>query len=362
MLTQATPRETALSLTWDDGRTHDFHYVWLRDNAPENRHENGQKLIDTLDIPLDIKPAQVTLGDALQITWANDGHVSTYSRAWLQQHSQPTPHVTQRRWLAAHLKDNVPSFDFAACEKDAGALRGMLQAVRDLGFSVVTGVPTDEAALFKVIDLFGYVRETNYGRLFDVRVESNPTNLAFTSRTLGGHTDNPYRRPTPTLQLLHVLANSAAGGESTMVDGFRVAADFRAQYPDDFEILNTAPVRFRFQSDHADLSNVVTIIGTDPLGEINAIHFNNRSMQALNLSVIDTERFYRAYHRFGAALEDPHYRIMFKLNAGDAMLFDNTRVLHGRIGYRSTGNRHLQGCYADMDSLRSKLAVLERNA
>ena len=34
--------------------------------------------------------------------------------------------------------------------------------------------------MLSVAGTLGYVRETNYGRLFDVRVEATPANLAFT--------------------------------------------------------------------------------------------------------------------------------------------------------------------------------------
>ena len=70
---------------------------------------------------------------------------------------------------------------------------------------------TRPGALFEVVDLFGYVRETNYGRHFEVRTEVNPTNLAFSSLGLQAHTDNPYRDPVPTLQVLYCLENSAGG-------------------------------------------------------------------------------------------------------------------------------------------------------
>jgi gamma-butyrobetaine dioxygenase len=43
------------------------------------------------------------------------------------------------------------------------------------------------------------------------------------------------------------------------------------------------------------------------------------------------------------------------------LLVDKLRWLHGRNGYAATGGeRHLQGCYADRDGLRSKVAVLSR--
>jgi gamma-butyrobetaine dioxygenase len=72
-------------------------------------------------------------------------------------------------------------------------------------------------------------------------------------------------------------------------------------------------------------------------------------------------RYYEAYQRFGRMLEEPRYRIQFKLGAGDLFIVDNLRVLHGRTGYAASGGeRHLQGCYADRDGLRSTLAVLSR--
>src|SRR5207253_8280802 len=107
------------------------------------------------------------------------------------------------------------------------ALRGWLAAVDELGFAILTGCPTEPGTVTRVAELFGFVRETNYGRLFDVQTVVNPTNLAYTSLGLGAHTDNPYREPTPTLQLLHCPASSADGGENTLVAPFRPAPDWR---------------------------------------------------------------------------------------------------------------------------------------
>ena len=35
---------------------------------------------------------------------------------------------------------------------------------------------------------------------------------------------------------------------------------------------------------------------------------------------------------------------------------------HARTAFTGAGNRHLQGCYADLDGVASALAVLNRNA
>jgi hypothetical protein len=35
-------------------------------------------------------------------------------------------------------------------------------------------------------------------------------------------------------------------------------------------------------------------------------------------------------------------------------------MLHARTGFAAAGQRHLQGCYADLDGVASTLAVLRR--
>src|SRR6185437_15241239 len=97
-----------------------------------------------------------------------------------------------------------------------------------------------------VVGLFGYVRETNYGRLFDVVSVETPQNLAYTAMALGNHTDNPYRDPVPQLQLLHCLEAAGEGGESVVVDGFAAADRLRREAPDAFAMLTRTAVPFRY--------------------------------------------------------------------------------------------------------------------
>ena len=105
----------------------------------------------------------------------------------------------------------------------------------------MTGAPCRPGTVTDVVSLFGFVRETNYGRLFDVRSEADPINLAYTGLGLQVHTDNPYRDPVPGLQLLHCLANAAEGGDSVVVDGFKAALTLHAEQPQAFELLTRHP-------------------------------------------------------------------------------------------------------------------------
>lgn len=46
--------------------------------------------------------------------------------------------------------------------------------------------------------------------------------------------------------------------------------------------------------------------------------------------------------------------------AGDVVIFDNWRVLHGRLSYVSKPGafRHLEGAYLDWDEVMSRLRIL----
>mgnify|MGYP003323094509 CR=1 FL=1 len=61
--------------------------------------------------------------------------------------------------------------------------------------------------LKKFANIIGILRKTNFGTLFNVRSIRKASDLAYTSHALSAHTDNPYRRPIPGIQLLHCLKN-----------------------------------------------------------------------------------------------------------------------------------------------------------
>lgn len=341
---------------------------WLRDNCPcaECRDpRSGQKRFQVGDLP-DGLAAVEAVEDAggLSVRWS-DGHRSRYPAGW-DAPAGEADHRTEhgkRLWEAADFARGLPEADWAAYLADPEERIAVLAAVRRSGFALLRGVPAEERRVLAVARSFGYVRETNYGELFDVRVEPDATNLAFTDAAIAPHTDNPYRDPVPTLQLLHCLANDAVGGDSGLVDGFRAAALLRAEDPAAFAVLTRTPVPFRYRDRGADLSAEMPLIGLDPRGAIREVRFNNRSTDTLRgLTGAELDAFYAAYRRFAAITLRPELRLDFRLDPGDCLVFDNTRLLHARTAFvPGTGRRHLQGCYADLDSLASTLAVLRRN-
>lgn len=99
----------------------------------------------------------------------------------------------------------------------------------------------------------------------------------------------------------------------------------------------------------------------DPNGHIREVRFNHRSMDMPLLSPIQTRVFHAAYRRFAPIIARPTLQVWFRLEPGDCLIVDNTRILHARAPFTDGGPvaRHLQGCYADLDGLASTLATLK---
>jgi len=352
----------SLCIVWRDGSVSRFHAVWLRDNGGESRHPvNGQRLFDVADLPeaVAITAAEVDASGRLQVHFSPDEHCSWFEPAWLRAHadSQCSQSKPGLLW-DCHLTERLPWFDYTAVTTDAKARADWLQAVVDYGFALLRGVPCAAGQVLPVAALFGYVRETNYGRLFDVRAEAQPINLAYSGAGLLPHTDNPYRDPVPGLQLLHCLENNAEGGESILVDGFRAAALLRREAPEQFRLLTNYCVPFRFGAAGVDLQARAPLIEIDDNEEIIAVRYNNRSIAPLDLAYDLVPLFYQAYRHFAEILRRPELAVIFKMTPGDLLLLDNRRVLHGRTAFSGQGKRHLQGCYADSDGLLSTLRTL----
>ena len=364
----------------EGGRRLRFPAVWLRDNCPcaecMDPHSK-QKFLNVTEISSELVVATATeVGESVVVTYAPDQHRSVFSRAWLAEHAldghgdgDGRTEDDKELWLARDLDGRlarVPEASWPRYLAEPGERVRSLTAVLRLGFVLLHDVPPEPGMVLEVAASFGYVRETNYGALFDVRVEPSPGNLAYTSREILPHTDNPYRDPVPTVQLLHCLRAAGDGGDTGLVDGFAAASTLRAADRTAFDVLTGTAVSFGYRDNGTELRASHPLIQLSPRGRVRGVRFNNRSAQPLRLPYADVIAFYAAYRRWAELLARPERQVNLRLAPGDCLIFDNTRVLHARTAFSlpagadGSQGRHLQGCYADLDGLASTLAVLSR--
>src|SRR6201995_869464 len=174
--------------------------IWLRDNCPcpDCRVPgSGQKLFQITDLPEDLVVAAVEQDPTtVTVTFGPDGHRSVFGRDWLAATGRADFRTEDGKRLWSGPGAPVPTGDWERYRADPGHRAEMLDAVLTDGFALLRGVPVQAGMVAMVAGTFGHVRETNYGRVFDVRVESTPANLASTGLALSPHT-GPVRLPRP---------------------------------------------------------------------------------------------------------------------------------------------------------------------
>lgn len=371
-VSSTTIADGAVQVQWTDGRHSAFHFAWLRDNCPCAHCVyplTREQVFEVADMPDTLAPQRVQADAAgdLHIAWADD-HTSAFHAGWLRAHAyddasrlERSRAVPQPQLWGAERQQSLPCFDFAAVMADDAVLHRWLLAVRDVGLTLVQGVPTEVGTVGTVAKRISFIRESNFGVLFDVASKPNPDSNAYTSFNLPPHTDLPTRELQPGLQFLHCLVNGAEGGDSVFVDGFAVAAALREACAEDFDVLTRTPVEFRNKDPHTDYRCLAPIILLNPAGGVVEVRFANFLRGPFDVPADRMALLYRAYRHLTQLARESRFRVVRRLQPGDMWVFDNRRVLHARTAFDpATGNRHLQGCYIDRDELLSRIRILER--
>jgi len=336
--------------------------LWLRERtqAPDQLDlVTGQRLFDPHRLPADLELVEARLDGGALVVAFSDGHREALGVEVLLDCLTPADGCPPPRPWRSDL-GRPPLHDWSALDADAG-LRAALHDLIAYGVVVIDGAPTAPGTVLEVAGRLGYVRDTNFGRLFDVRTVPGSNDLAYRAVALGPHTDNPYREPVPGIQLLHCLVNETTGGWSTLVDSLAVTEQLAVDDPEALRLLRTVPVTFRFRDADTELVSRRAVVAVDDTGTITGLHYSPRLDHLPLLPEGELVAYQRARRRLAELLVDPAFELRFVLEPGQVLVFANDRVLHGRTAFDpQEGSRHLQGCYIDHDAPRSRYRVLAR--
>lgn len=364
------PLPGVIEVKWGDGRISPFHGLWLRDNCPCPQcvyAVTREQVFQIADVATDlgIESSAITDRGTLMIVW-QDGHSSEFDPGWLRAHAYDDASRRERKrarpqkhhWRA---ELRLPAFEYTALMADDAQLLEWLIAVRDTGLTQVENMPVEAGTLTAIAQRISFIRESNFGVLFDVQSKAEADSNAYTAFNLPLHTDLPTRELQPGLQFLHCLVNDARGGDNTFVDGFAVAEYLSQEEPELYRLLCQTPVEFRNKGRHSDYRFLAPVIALDAEGVVAEVRMANFLRGPYDLPSEQMVPYYHAYRRFIALTRDPRFRFTKRLEAGQMWCFDNRRVLHARDAFDpATGARHLQGCYVDRDELLSRILVLQR--
>ncbi|XP_013786586.1 uncharacterized protein LOC106470568 [Limulus polyphemus] len=371
----------SLKVIFSSHEASEFKYIWLRDNCHCHScidSNSKQKLVDTAELDINISPTsfRVTENGQLELVWKENGdiHKSVYEPDWLYKYGRrlgteafhnekdqvqlPPLEV----WDRVSIWKNIPEISHKEVMETTNGLHTWLEMIYKYGVAILRNCPLDKNEILKVADRIAYVKNTIWGPTFDVvsePVQSDPKHLAFTGRYLELHTDMNYREKSPGLQMLHCLKASDlkktgkdVGGKSFFVDGFYVAKWLEDHHPASFHVLTSTPVTFAIKSHSMRYSQTIPVICVDKSGEVQEIHYNNRTLAPIQLPPHLVVPFYHAYKLMAQKMREPQSQLAFHMVPGDLVAFNNRRVLHGRTSFDpSKLERHLQGCYMDIDEV-----------
>ena len=354
----------AIRIHWADGRTGTYHHMWLRDNCACDgcgSHASGSRFQALLDIPDDVSPCHVTAEpSALTITWARDKHESRFDSRWLRAYCYSAEERTRRRPAKTHWDStlsDLPMVDYRLVRKDGAELHRLFASVSEYGFVLVKNVGGyDETE--RLAGTVGYIRDTHFGRVTDLKLRANGSHLSDFPTHILPHSDETYRHVPTGINIFHCIQPSDdGGGVSTLVDGHYCAARLRAQDEDAFALLTRLPIQHERRAAGETIRSHHPAFTLDYDGNVAEVRLNERTMSALSLPEDLMESAYRALRKAFRIAYDPANRIQHRLDAGEALVFDNLRVLHGRTAF--AGDRLVRQTNVMRDEFYARLAFLE---
>jgi len=349
-----------------DGQAY-FNYYWLRDACqscidPQTR----ERVFDSSELAVSPRATSAHVdGDMMVIGWQDEAQASHVPIALLEEvaangRANDPAEIARRLWYHDHLPDIMRICKDAVTDTKEGRAR-LTRALIEDGIAIVTDMEPSAESLPQLVQAVGPITPSAEGLFFDVRVEIAPTNLAFTAGPLEMHTDLPGEETAPGVQFLHCLENTVEGGLSLFLDGAAVAEALRKEDPEAFDLLSRHYIPFFFRHDNWDYRAHQRVIETDLDGNVTGVTISQHLQDNMDLPQELLDRYYPAFLKFIRMMQEDRFLIRFRSEAGNCVVFDNHRIVHGREGYvADSGSRHLRGCYTDRGALRSTYRVLAR--
>jgi alpha-ketoglutarate-dependent taurine dioxygenase len=343
--------------------------LWLRDACPCEKcvdPHSGQKSFATTELEFNPKVRSVARADdgSLTVVWAKDpvsggqDHTSVYPASIQDGY---TKYMHRELWTRATFEQEREKCRVSYDDWMAGGREfwDAMAALASKGLIFVHGVPQgDEQAVERLAGRIGALQDTFYGRTWDVVSKPAAENVAYTNKFLGLHQDLLYYPDPPRVQLLHCLANECEGGESLFSDGVRAAAHMKHTRPYAYELLRRHPAAYHYnRNGNAYYAERAVVKGSALRSRPAESVWWSPPFQAPY--PIDgaggMAPWFLAAQQFQSEIEDPANVVEHRLAAGECVVFDNWRVLHGRRQFNpGTGRRWLKGAYVDDRAFRAR--------
>jgi len=342
----------------------ELSWRWVRDHGEDEasfdsatRQRRVYALDDDADQPASGARLEVVDGLAVVlVTWPDtqDTWISQATIAALLAGGPQIASVTP--WHRAG-DVAITKGDVAEVMTNDEALAEWVRDIDECGYGVLGGFAGGHEETAALASRIGTPASTIFGTTWDLAADVDAhADTAYTQTFLAPHTDGTYMHHAPGLQMFCCTERDGTGGASVIVDGFAVAETLRDDYPNDFAVLTSVSVPGHYIEPGVELRTSRPAIRLNDHGNVAQISMNNYDRSPMLLPAAEMDAFYRAYGRLHELANDRSRWQTIRLEAGDVLINDNWRVLHGREAY--TGRRRFVGCYLNHSDLESRIRTL----
>ncbi|PHH65635.1 hypothetical protein CDD81_1721 [Ophiocordyceps australis] len=336
-----------------------FEATRIRDNC--SCHEcrdatSGNKLFTTAEIAPDVAVLnveedlrlglRVTLGSAsggeatqhqTMLVWSE---VSDLVAPQRQRRVQDTANMEAARrrfmpffWKRNSVEKEMKTVPWQELQSPKGVWMVLEQLTR-LGLVVVKDVPQQADAVEQIARLLGPVRETFYGRTFELRAKENADNVAYTRRALPLHQDLLYLNPPPRLQLLHCYSDGGAPRVPTLFcDAERIGrllCSLRPRFPV-LDPLFVDPVPYQYKANAHYYCNEHPVIDIDWRDQAyRQLWWSPPFVAPRQISGYSLAPWILVARFISSLFAHKSNMFPLDLESGQCVIFDNWRLLHGR--------------------------------
>lgn len=325
----------------------------------------------------------VSVNDGIQITKILDVDEDFISAKWSDGHTGKIPRNTnaaygagsgatileqyidlvQRKnrahtfWTGEDGGDTaLEPFQYSNVTTDKQELQNFLLHFMEYGVAILKGCPLLEnpVSILNEDLRYGPVQDTIYGPTVEIKFRSVTDGelVAYTNNELPTHTDFSFYTKTPDILNVYGKVNTVVGGESTYVDTFAVLNEVREEKPEYFKILTEVATYYRYAVPGKKLNvsshRVVEMRGEDMYRVVDMFCELDELEFAKHTDIETRKRWWEAYSYYRNKCTEPRTPGARRLDAGDLVMIDNCRVLHGRRPFvDGTGERVMNLMYAE---------------
>ncbi|KAJ4256728.1 hypothetical protein NW762_008824 [Fusarium torreyae] len=335
---------------------------------------SGQKSYATTAIPSDISIQNIRkTPDGVGISFQNDmyknhemvlpwssiekalGHKPVEKMPYPRQDAV-YPKTGRTFWDKSTIQSRIRKIDYHEFMKGDDAFWHTLLDLSNLGLVFLKNVPHDENSIVNVTTRIANIKETFYGRTFDVRAKPDAENVAYTSGYLGLHQDLLYLESPPAIQLLHCMENSCNGGESLFSDGLFAGKLLWLQESASVANLARVKIPYHYEKHGYFYRQKRSLFDVGEDENLAAVYWSPPFQNHFQIPVVDTRAWLESAQLFDGLINDADAMFEMKMQPGECVLFDNLRVMHGRNQFDvGGGSRWLRGAYIAREDFVSRV-------